>query len=142
MDIIMHIDGGARGNPGPAGVGVVVQTADDGTYLFRKGYFLGTATNNVAEYTGLLRGLDLLAPLTIDGGVTVVSDSELMVKQINGQYKVKSAKLRPLYQQALTKLRELPAWEMTHTRRENNQLADELANRAMDARADVDLDAE
>ena len=142
MDVIMHIDGGARGNPGPAGVGVVVQTADNGTYLFRKGFFLGTATNNVAEYTGLLRGLDLLATLELNGKVTVVSDSELMVKQINGEYRVKAGNLKPLYQQATAKLRGLPSWEMTHTRRENNKLADELANRAMDAAADVDLDDE
>ncbi len=141
MELVVHIDGGARGNPGPAGVGVVVQTADDGTYLHRRGYFLGETTNNVAEYNGLLHALELVSDYT-PNAVRFVSDSQLMVKQINGEYKVKDAKLKPLFAKAKSRLADLPRWEVTHVKREQNQTADELANAAMDARADVDLDAE
>ncbi len=137
MELVVHIDGGARGNPGPAGVGVVVSTADDGTVLFRRGYFLGETTNNVAEYTGLLRGIELASTLDCTH-VRFVSDSELMVKQMKGVYKVKADHLRKLRDKAQCALAALPSWEITHVKREHNQGADEMANAAMDARADVD----
>ena len=136
MHCTIHIDGGARGNPGPAGVGVVIQDTANDKYLHEAGYFLGEATNNVAEYQGLIRGLQVATELGATR-ILVVSDSELMVKQINGQYRVKAANLKPLYQQAVGLLGRFGKWQMTHTRRENNQLADQLANRAMDAAADV-----
>jgi ribonuclease HI len=136
MHCTIHIDGGARGNPGPAGVGVVIQDTAQETYLHEAGYFLGEATNNVAEYQGLIKGLEMAGKLGAKR-ILVVSDSELMVKQINGQYRVKAENLKPLYQQAVGLLGRFGKWEMTHTRRENNRLADQLANRAMDAAADV-----
>ena len=136
MHCTIHIDGGARGNPGPAGVGVVVQDTANDKYLHEAGYFLGEATNNVAEYRGLIRGLQVANELGATR-ILVVSDSELMVKQINGQYRVKAAHLKPLYQEAVGLLGRFGKWQMTHTLRENNKLADQLANRAMDAAADV-----
>ena len=136
MHCTIHIDGGARGNPGPAGVGVVVQDTANDTYLHEAGYFLGEATNNVAEYQGLLKGLEVAKELGATR-ILVVSDSELMVKQLNGQYRVKAENLKPLYQRAVALLGGFGKWQMTHTRRENNKLADQLANRAMDAASDV-----
>jgi ribonuclease HI len=136
MHCTLHIDGGARGNPGPAGVGVVIQDTATEEYLHEAGYYLGDATNNVAEYQGLIKGLQAAADLGATR-VLVVSDSELMVKQINGQYKVKAANLKPLYGEAVALLGRFGKWQITHTRRENNKLADQLANRAMDAAADV-----
>ncbi len=112
------------------------RTPPNDTYLHEAGYFLGEATNNVAEYQGLLRGLKVANELGATR-ILVVSDSELMVKQINGQYRVKAENLKPLYQQAVALLGRFGKWQMTHTRRENNKLADQLANRAMDAAADV-----
>jgi probable phosphoglycerate mutase len=141
MHLILHIDGGARGNPGPAGVGVVITAKDDGTALVRRGFYLGHATNNVAEYTGLLRGLELVAAWK-PTDVEIVSDSELLVKQIKGQYRVKAEHLKPLFEQAHRKLAALPRWSIRHVLRGDNQEADGLANRAMDRKQDVDLDAE
>ncbi|MEL7087003.1 MAG: ribonuclease HI family protein [Planctomycetota bacterium] len=136
MHCTIHIDGGARGNPGPAGVGVVIQDTANDKYLYEAGYYLGEATNNVAEYNGLIKGLEVANELGAKR-ILVVSDSELMVKQINGQYRVKAENLKPLYQDAVKLLGRFGKWEMTHTRRENNKLADQLANRAMDAESDV-----
>ncbi len=142
MKLVVHIDGGSRGNPGIAGVGVVVQTADDGTYLVRRGFFLGDhITNNVAEYTGLIRSIELAHALN-PSAVRFVSDSLLVVNQVNGKWKVKDAKLKPLAKQTRAQLTGLPRWELTHVKRELNVTADELANLAMDARADIDLDDE
>lgn len=133
---ILHTDGGARGNPGPAGAGIVLTAEDGETRLFEAGYFLGKATNNVAEYTALLRGLDAAVTLGYDA-VLLRCDSELMVKQIMGQYRVKAAHLKPLYAEAMDKLDQLASWEVGHVYREQNQRADHLANRAMDAQRDV-----
>lgn len=137
MRVILHIDGGARGNPGPAGAGVVIQCADSGKYVHEHGYFLGHATNNFAEYTGLIKGLEAALQLGAQH-VAVHSDSQLMVRQLLGQYRVKSESLRPLYEQARTLLRCFPSANLTHVPRERNELADRLANEAMDAKADVD----
>lgn len=133
---IVHIDGGARGNPGPAGVGVVLTDADDGTPLHEAGYYIGRATNNVAEYQGLLRSLKLAAAMQAKR-LTVRSDSQLLVRQLNGEYRVKSADLKPLYEKACGLLRRFEHTEIEHVRREQNARADELANLAMDAKRDV-----
>ena len=136
MKLLIHTDGGARGNPGPAGVGITVTDQDSGRCVREAGYFLGVATNNVAEYRGLLRGLDLALEMGADQ-VEVRSDSELMVRQINGQYRVKSADLRPLYEAARERLKRIARWSVVHVPRSQNAEADRLANLAMDRRADV-----
>ncbi|MEM6459048.1 MAG: ribonuclease HI family protein [Planctomycetota bacterium] len=136
MHCTIHIDGGARGNPGPAGVGVVIQDTSSDAYLHEAGYYLGEATNNVAEYRGLIKGLEVAAELGAKR-ILVVSDSELVVRQINLEYKVRNANLKPLFERATALLGRFGKWQVTHTRRENNRLADQLANRAMDAKQDV-----
>jgi ribonuclease HI len=134
MGWMVHIDGGSRGNPGPAGAGVLVSRA--GKVVFAAGYFLGRMTNNGAEYNGLLAGLNVLRCAGADS-IEVYSDSELLVRQITGQYKVKSPDLRPLFEEALSLLRGFPDWRVQHIPRERNSEADKLANQAMDKRADV-----
>jgi ribonuclease HI len=125
-----HCDGGARGNPGPAGYGAVIQD-DHGTILAELSEFLGMRTNNFAEYAGLLAclqyALDHHHPR-----LRVVSDSELMVKQIQGKYKVNSPDLRPLWQEAKNRIARLEAFEISHALRHKNKDADRLANQAMD----------
>ena len=128
--ISAHCDGGARGNPGPAGFGVLIQDAE-GAVLAELSQFLGIQTNNFAEYSGLLAALDY----ALQNGhrrLRVVSDSELMVMQIHGSYKVKSPILRPLYEEAKKLTRRLDHFEMRHTLRGGNKTADRLANEAMD----------
>jgi ribonuclease HI len=132
--VVIHVDGGARGNPGPAGAGVVI-AATDGTPLHEAGYFLGRCTNNVAEYTGLVKALEVAAAMPA-GRVVVHSDSELMVKQLKGEYRVRSADLKPLYQRAIALLGRFDGTTITHVYRDKNQRADALANMAMDAEAD------
>jgi ribonuclease HI len=136
MDCTIYVDGGARGNPGPAGAGVVITDTHNGALLHEGGYFLGRATNNVAEYRGLLQGLQLASQLGATA-VQIVSDSELMVKQLNGEYRVKSPDLKPLYDQVRQFLQPLKSWTIRHVRREQNKRADELANQAMDAKRAV-----
>lgn len=137
MRVILHIDGGARGNPGPAGAGVVIQCADTDKYLHEHGYFLGHGTNNFAEYTGLIKGLEAAQSLGAEH-VAVHSDSQLMVRQLLGEYRVKSASLRPLYDRAAALLKQFKSHDLTHVPREKNEMADRLANEAMDAKGDVD----
>ncbi len=108
---IIHIDGGARGNPGPAAAGVVIADAEDSTPIHEAGYALGRTTNNVAEYQGLLHALELASALSVEQ-VTVYSDSQLLVRQINGEYRVKSADLKPLFQQAQKFLRLFKTWQI------------------------------
>jgi ribonuclease HI len=125
-----HCDGGSRGNPGPSGYGAVIQDAD-GQVVARLSEFLGVQTNNYAEYSGLLAVLEW----AIANGtkrLRVVSDSELMVKQMKGLYKVKSPGLRPLWEEAKRRAARLGRFEMRHTLRGGNQEADRLANQAMD----------
>lgn len=125
-----HCDGGARGNPGPAGYGAVL--ADDGGLtLAELSEFLGIRSNNVAEYAGLLGVL----AWTLEHGYSrlrVTSDSLLMVKQMKGQYKVASPDLKPLWEEARRRVRELDAFEIAHALRHKNKVADRLANEAMD----------
>jgi ribonuclease HI len=128
--ITAHCDGGARGNPGPAGYGAEV-TDDQGNVVAELSEFLGVRTNNYAEYSGLLASLQY----AIDNHVPrlkVISDSELMVKQIQGKYKVNSPDLKPLWQEARNRIAKLEGFEIAHALRHKNKAADALANQAMD----------
>jgi ribonuclease HI len=127
----LSTDGGARGNPGPAAFAYVLE-ADDGTVLAAHGETIGVATNNVAEYRGLVAGLEKARELGLQN-VDVVSDSELMVKQMRGEYRVKNEALRELSQRAGRLAREIGAVTYTAVRREQNQLADRLVNEALDS---------
>lgn len=128
--LIAHIDGGARGNPGPAGYGVVI-TDQSGRKIATLSEYLGHQTNNYAEYHGLLAALDY-ALTRKHKALKVVSDSELMVKQIRGEYKVKNPTLQELHQRAQEVIRQLEWFSIQHTLREGNREADRLANLAMD----------
>lgn len=125
-----HCDGGSRGNPGPAGYGAVIEDPQ-GRVVARLSEYLGRKTNNYAEYSGLLA---VLAWAAENGAwrLRVVSDSELMVKQMKGQYKVSSPALRPLWEEARRRAAQLDRFEMRHTLRSGNREADRLANEAMD----------
>ena len=128
--ISAHCDGGARGNPGPAGYGALVQDAN-GMVIAELSEFLGIRTNNFAEYSGLLGCLQF----ALENGhsrLRVVSDSELMVKQIQGKYQVKSPDLKPLYEEAKRRIAKLEKFEISHALRHKNKEADRLANEAMD----------
>jgi ribonuclease HI len=125
-----HCDGGSRGNPGPAGYGAVIEDPQ-GSIVARLGEFLGIQTNNYAEYKGLLAVLTW-AGQSAARQLRVVSDSELMVKQMKGQYKVASPVLRPLWEEARRLARTLDKFEISHTLRGGNKEADRLANEAMD----------
>lgn len=133
MKLVVNVDGGARGNPGPAAVGVVVAT-ENGEVVAEVGEMIGAATNNVAEYRALLRGIELAA----QNGATeleLYGDSELVVKQIRGEYKVKDAGLKPLHAKARSALSSFERWSFSHVRREQNAEADALVNQALDAAA-------
>lgn len=125
-----HVDGGARGNPGPAGYGVVIQDAA-GHPVAELSEYLGHHTNNYAEYQGLLAALRYAGENRIKA-LKVISDSELMVRQMKGIYKVRHPELRKLYEQAQQLVRQLEHFEIRHALREHNQTADRLANEAMD----------
>jgi ribonuclease HI len=126
----LFTDGGARGNPGPAAYGFVIE-ADDGTVLASKGEAIGVATNNVAEYSGLIAGLQQAIELGLTE-LEVVSDSELMVKQMRGEYRVRNDALRGLSVEAGRLARELGRVEYRHVKRAHNELADALVNEALD----------
>jgi ribonuclease HI len=128
---VLYTDGGARGNPGPAAYGFVLE-AEDGDLLAAEGVAIGSATNNVAEYSGLVAGLTRAVELEVDE-LEVRSDSELMVKQMRGEYKVKNEALRSLNLQAVRVARMLGSVRYVHVRREKNELADRLVNEALDA---------
>ena len=136
MRVTLHSDGGSRGNPGPAACAVIVRDAATEKPLHEAGYFLGLTTNNVAEYQGLLHGLNVIQKMGVTE-VKIFSDSELMVRQITGEYKVKSEDLRPLHDDAQSMLLRIDIWAIRHVLRHLNKRADELANLAMDARKDV-----
>jgi len=127
----LFTDGGARGNPGPAAYGFVLE-ADDGTVLAAEGRAIGVATNNVAEYSGLVAGLRKALELHVPD-VEVVSDSELLVKQMRGEYRVKNEALRALFVEANSLARGLQSVEYRHVKRAHNELADRLVNEALDA---------
>ena len=131
MNARLSTDGGARGNPGPAAYGYVLET-EDGTVLAAHGEVIGVATNNVAEYRGLVEGLRKAAELQVDE-LEVVSDSELLVHQMRGDWKVKNDALRELWSEANDLERKLGKVTYTAVRREHNELADSLVNEALDA---------
>lgn len=139
---VVYIDGGSRGNPGDAAFGVFARD-DDGRTLAAFGRFLGKMTNNEAEYNGLLAALEWALAEEVQE-LHVRSDSQLMVRQMNGQYRVKSANLKPLFQTAKQRARAFSRFAIEHVRRESNVEADRLANLAMDARGPVEepLDAQ
>ncbi len=131
MKAKLSTDGGARGNPGPAAYGYVLET-EDGTVLEARGEAIGIATNNVAEYRALIAGLEKAAELGVDE-LEVVSDSELVVKQMRGEYRVKNEALRELSLDAAALARRVGKVRYTAVRREHNELADRLVNEALDA---------
>ena len=133
MKARLSTDGGSRGNPGPAAYGYVLE-AEDGTVLDARGEAIGTATNNVAEYSGLIAGLASALERGVDE-VEVVSDSELLVKQMRGEYKVKNETLRELVEEAHALADKLRRVTYTAVRREHNELADRLVNEALDSTA-------
>jgi ribonuclease HI len=130
VKLVIHVDGGARGNPGPAAVAAVASTPDGDTVGERNEY-IGEATNNVAEYRAVLLALELAKELGATE-IEVVNDSELVARQIGGEYKVKHAGLKPLYTETMEKLREFDSWAVRNVRREQNVRADELVNEALD----------
>jgi ribonuclease HI len=129
--LVVHVDGGARGNPGPAAAAAVLSTPD-GDVVDEAHEFLGVATNNVAEYRGLLLGLERAHALGADE-VDVVNDSELVAKQVNGLYKVKHPDMRPLHARAIEALRSFDRWSIRSVPRAENAAADALVNQALDA---------
>jgi ribonuclease HI len=132
MRVVVHVDGGARGNPGPAAAGAVV-SSPEGEVLDEAAEALGRVTNNVAEYRGLLLGLARAKELGATE-VEVVNDSELIARQVNGQYKVKHADMKPLHAAALAVLGEFDRWTLRSVPRAQNAHADALVNQALDAR--------
>ncbi len=130
MTVTVHVDGGARGNPGPAAIGVVVSGAD-GEVLEEVGETIGVATNNVAEYRALLRGLQL-AGAHGAREVEIVNDSELVARQLTGAYKVKHPSMRPLHAEAISALRAFDGWKIRTVPRGQNARADALVNAALD----------
>ncbi|MCB0863842.1 MAG: ribonuclease HI family protein [Solirubrobacterales bacterium] len=133
MKLIVNVDGGARGNPGPAAIGIVIRDGE-GNVLADLGETIGEVSNNVAEYQALIRGIEM----AIDRGgdeLDIRGDSELVVKQMLGQYKVKHPDMKPLNARANELLSGVGSWTITHVRREQNAEADALVNQALDAAA-------
>ncbi len=133
MKLIVHVDGGARGNPGPAAAACVI-SAPDGELLDEQAQLLGTATNNVAEYRALLLGLARAKELGASE-VEVVGDSELIAKQVQGVYKVRHAAMRPLYLEAMQAFKAFERWSIRTVPRAQNAEADALVNTALDGRS-------
>ena len=128
--VTVNVDGGARGNPGPAAIGVVLRDGE-GAVLEKVGETIGEATNNVAEYRALLRGIEL-AKAYGAGDLELIGDSELVVRQVEGRYKVKNAGMKELHEEVVQALREFDAWSIRHVRRAENADADRLVNEALD----------
>jgi ribonuclease HI len=132
--VYLRTDGGSRGNPGPAGAGFILER--DGELMCEGGRFLGAQTNNVAEYEALIWGLENASALGVEQ-LTVCADSELLVHQLNGRYRVKNEGLKPLYKRATDLIKTFQRVKITHVRREANVEADRMANLAMDERGIV-----
>ncbi len=128
---MVNVDGGSRGNPGPAAIAAVV-TDPSGNDLAERAETIGEATNNVAEYRALLLGIELAKQLDADE-VEFVGDSKLIVEQVKGNWKVKQDHLRPLHTRVRDALRDLPSWSIRHVKRGENERADQLLNDALDA---------
>ncbi len=135
-EIVVYIDGGSRGNPGPAAAAFIL-TDSGGVQLQAKALFLGQTTNNVAEYTAIVKALQAAEQIGAKQ-ITIFSDSELLVKQINGQYKVKSELIRPFFWQAVKLLNEFESWKVQFVPREKNKEADKLVNQALNLEQDVE----
>ncbi len=133
--IIACTDGGSRGNPGPAAAGICLYDTND-QLLHLEAFYLGNATNNVAEYTGVLKAIQTAKKMHANA-IDLVSDSELLVKQLNGIYRVKSPNIKPIYQDVMALLSEFQTWKATHVRRHLNTEADALVNEALDAGTDI-----
>jgi ribonuclease HI len=135
MRLIIRTDGGSRGNPGPAGAGVVIRDGRD-ELVFAGGFYLGSMTNNLAEYHALLIALELATQI---GGtqLEIYSDSELLVRQVNGQYRVKNEHLQPLHRRVIDFKEQCEKFAIAHVYREENEEADAMVNRAISAKADV-----
>jgi ribonuclease HI len=133
VKLVVNVDGGARGNPGPAAIGVVVSDAD-GNVIDELAEPIGHATNNVAEYRALLRGIEWARGLGADE-LEIIGDSELVARQLTGAYKVKHPSMKPLHQEALAALRAFDRWSIETVPRERNARADALVNRALDGAA-------
>jgi ribonuclease HI len=129
----VNVDGGARGNPGPAAIGVVLRA--DGEVLEEVGETIGEATNNVAEYRALLRGIELAAARGASE-LELIGDSELVVRQVEGRYKVKNACMKELHEEVKQALRGFDSWSIRHVRRGENADADRLVNQALDGALD------
>jgi ribonuclease HI len=130
VKLVVHVDGGARGNPGAAAIGVVVSDPD-GTVIDELGERIGVATNNVAEYRALLRGLERAGELGASE-LELVNDSELVARQLTGVYKAKHPAMRPLYEQAIAALGRFDRWQIRTVPRAENERADALVNEALD----------
>ena len=128
--VVVHVDGGARGNPGPAAIGIVVSDTD-GAVLDEHAERIGVATNNVAEYRAVLVGVRRAAALGARE-VRIINDSELVARQLTGAYKVKHPSMKPLYLEAISALRGFDAWQIRSVPRAQNARADELVNEALD----------
>jgi ribonuclease HI len=131
--LVVNVDGGARGNPGPAAIGVVVSTPD-GEVLEEHSERIGSATNNVAEYRALMLGLERALALGASE-VELIGDSELVVRQVQGEYKVRDEVLWRLHKHVIRALAEFDSWSIRHVRREENEAADRLVNEVLDAEA-------
>jgi ribonuclease HI len=131
VKVVINVDGGSRGNPGPAGIAAVA-TEPSGEILAERSVTIGKATNNVAEYRALLLGIELARELEADE-VEFVGDSLLIVEQVRGKWKVKQEHLRPRHTKTKDALRELPSWSIRHVKRDENTRADELLNDALDS---------
>lgn len=129
---ILYTDGAARGNPGPAGAGAFICTGD-GHVVAEVAEYLGETTNNVAEYRALVAGLKKLVEMGAEE-IEIRADSELMVRQIQGRYRVKHPNLKPLFEEAIALLKKIPRYSIKHVEREKNKEADRLANQAIDER--------
>jgi ribonuclease HI len=132
VKVVVHVDGGARGNPGPAAVAAVA-TDPSGEPLAERNEYIGETTNNVAEYRAVLLALELARELGADE-IEVVNDSELIARQIGGEYRVKQEHLKPLHRQVMDELRGFDRWAVRNVRREQNARADALVNAALDDR--------
>jgi ribonuclease HI len=137
--ITIEFDGGSRGNPGPAGIGVVLR-AEDGTAIYTLGRCIGRATNNVAEYRALITGLEKASEMGAKS-IIVRGDSELIIKQMRGEYRVKHPDMRQLYDEAQVLLHQFDRAKIEHNLRHKNELADKLVNLALDRKCDVSDDA-
>ena len=134
--VTIYIDGGSRGNPGPAAAAFVLKDKK-GTQLLARAFFIGKATNNVAEYTAIIKALEAARQLGVKEAA-IYSDSELLVRQLGGRYKVKSENIAPLFQQATELLSEFAKWQIHHIPREKNKQADKLVNQALDLKKDIE----